>query len=78
MAFEVLVVDDADTGAAKAGTRTAAQIMEAAGLDPTGTPGGAIADIEVSGTYATDDDAIEAAINGILAILRDYGMLAEA
>jgi len=39
-------------------------------------PAGAIADVVVTGTYADDDDAIEAAINGILAVLRSNGMIA--
>jgi predicted deacylase len=38
----------------------------------------AIADITVTGTYATDDDAIEAAVNGILAVLRAHGMVASS
>ena len=38
----------------------------------------AIADIVVTGTYATDDDAIGGAVNGILAILRANGLLAAA
>lgn len=37
---------------------------------------GAISDVVVTGTYADDDDAIEAAINGILAVLRSNGMIA--
>lgn len=36
----------------------------------------AIADISVTGTYATDDDAIQAAVNGILAALREKGIIA--
>lgn len=42
------------------------------------TPGAHIADITVTGTYATDDDAIEAAINGILAVLIANGLMAAA
>jgi len=37
---------------------------------------GAISDLAVTGTYGTDDDAIEAAINGILAVLRSHGLIA--
>jgi len=35
----------------------------------------AIADIAVTGTYATDDTPIETAINSILAALRDAGVI---
>ena len=38
----------------------------------------AISDLTLTGTYGTDDDGIEAAINGILAILRANGMLASS
>lgn len=38
----------------------------------------AIADISVTGTYATDDDAIETAVNGILAALRGAGIIASS
>lgn len=37
----------------------------------------AVADISVSGTYATDDTPIETAINGILAALRAHGLIAD-
>lgn len=40
--------------------------------------GTALADITVTGTYGTDDDAIEAAINGILAVLRSHGLIASS
>lgn len=36
----------------------------------------AIADLALTGTYETDDDAIEAAVNGILAALRANGIIA--
>jgi len=35
----------------------------------------AIADVSVTGTYATDDTPIETAINSILAALRDAGII---
>lgn len=35
----------------------------------------AIADVSVTGTYATDDTPIETAINSILAALRDAGVI---
>lgn len=37
----------------------------------------AIADITVTGTYATDDTPIETAVNGILAALRAHGLIAD-
>lgn len=40
------------------------------------TPATAIADVTVTGTYADDDQDIEAAINGILAVLRSNGFIA--
>lgn len=38
--------------------------------------GAAIADVTVTGTYATDDDGIALAINSILAVLRANGLIA--
>jgi hypothetical protein len=38
----------------------------------------AIADISVTGTYATDDTPIETAVNGILAALREKGIIASS
>lgn len=38
----------------------------------------AISDISVTGTYGDDDDAIEAAVNGILACLREKGLIASS
>jgi len=35
-----------------------------------------IADITVTGTYGTDDDAIQTAINSIIAVLEAYGLTA--
>jgi len=37
----------------------------------------AVADISVTGTYATDDTPIETAVNGILAALRAHGLIAD-
>lgn len=37
----------------------------------------AVADISVTGTYATDDTPIETAVNGILAALRKHGLIAD-
>lgn len=39
-------------------------------------PATAITDVTVTGTYATDDDAIETAINSILAVLRANNLIA--
>lgn len=36
----------------------------------------AIEDIAVTGTYATDDTPIETAVNSILAVLREKGIIA--
>jgi hypothetical protein len=41
-------------------------------------PASAISDVTVTGTYATDDDAIETAINSILAALRTHGIVASS
>lgn len=38
----------------------------------------AIADISVTGTYATDDTPIETAVNSILAALRAHGLIADS
>lgn len=38
----------------------------------------AIADISVTGTYATDDTPIETAVNSILAALREKGIIASS
>lgn len=40
------------------------------------TPATAIPDLALTGTYGDDDDSIEAAVNGVLAILRANGFLA--
>ncbi len=45
-------------------------------VEVDGTQQSAIADISVTGTYATDDTPIETAINGILAALRNAGIIA--
>lgn len=43
-----------------------------------GTQASAIADVSVTGTYATDDTPIETAINSILAALRGVGIVASS
>lgn len=45
---------------------------------PNNDPEANVADVTVTGTYADDDDAIETAINGILAILVAKGLMAAA
>lgn len=47
-------------------------------IQADGTQAAALDDITVTGTYATDDDAIETAVNGILAALRGAGIIASA
>lgn len=47
-------------------------------LPSTETQAGAIADLTLTGTYSTDDDGIEAAVNGILAALRGVGIIASS
>jgi hypothetical protein len=41
-----------------------------------GTQAAALTDITVTGTYASDDTAIQTAVNGILAALRGVGIIA--
>jgi hypothetical protein len=38
----------------------------------------AIDDLDLSGTYSGDDADIQAAVNGILAVLRTYGLIADS
>jgi len=45
------------------------------GATPTDQPA-SIADISVTGTYADDDTPIETAVNSILAVLREKGIIA--
>ena len=59
--------------------RVVVQELEVNGVDVTPAAAAtAITDLALTGTYSTDDDGIEAAINGILAILRSNGMLASS
>jgi len=64
---EVVVASDGEINIESGGKITAA-----------GTQASAIDDITVTGTYADDDDNIEAAINGILAALRGVGIIASS
>ena len=62
-------------------TATAAEInlLASAGASvPSGTVQSSIADISVTGTYATDDTPIETAVNAIIAVLLEYGMIEAA
>lgn len=45
---------------------------------PAGTQAAQIADVTVTGTYADDDDAIETAINSIIAALEAFGITASS
>lgn len=47
-------------------------------ITEAGTQASAISDISVTGTYADDDDNIEAAVNAILAALRGVGIIASS
>lgn len=55
--------------------RDAADLVGLHGAAPS-DQAAAIADISVTGTYGTDDDAIELAVNSILAVLREKGLIA--
>ena len=45
------------------------------GVEADANAADAIADISVTGTYATDDTPLETAINAIIAALRDAGVI---
>jgi hypothetical protein len=45
---------------------------------PSGTVQSSIADLSVTGTYATDDTPIETAVNAIIAVLLEFGMIEAA
>lgn len=45
------------------------------GLLTSNDPAEAIADLSLTGTYSGDDADIETAVNGILAVLRDKGLI---
>ena len=50
--------------------------LEVDGVAVLGAQAAAIADVTVTGTYADDDDAIETAINAIIAALVGAGIVA--
>lgn len=52
------------------------QVIAGGKITDDGTQASAIADVATTGTYADDDDAIVAAINGIIAALEGVGILA--
>lgn len=45
------------------------------GTPASGDPKPPIANLTLTGTYTDDDDGIEAAVNGILAALREFGII---
>jgi hypothetical protein len=62
-------------------TATADELNALAGSGASvasGTQQASIADVAVTGTYATDDTPIETAINSIIAVLVEFGMIAAA
>lgn len=62
-------------------TATAAEINKLASSGaavPSGTVQSSIADLSVTGTYATDDTSIETAVNEIIAVLLEFGMIEAA
>lgn len=65
---DTLVVESGGTIDVKTGGSLLADGAQAAAID----------DVAVTGTYATDDDAIELAINSILTALRNAGIIASA
>lgn len=68
LATEKLIIDGVEVTASAAEINAVADVAQADAID----------DLSLTGTYATDDDAIEAAINDILAVLRARGMIAES
>lgn len=77
MSFKIMVVDDTNPVQAFEDTKTAAEIVTE--LDaPSGTTQASIADVTVTGVYGDDDDALETAINSIIAVLLEYGMIEPA
>lgn len=53
------------------------KLADTSGLPQVADQQAAVADISVTGTYATDDTPIETAVNGILAALRAHGLIAD-
>jgi len=58
-------------------TKEVSKLADASSNPQIGNRQAAVADISVSGTYATDDTPIETAVNGILAALRAHGLIAD-
>jgi hypothetical protein len=54
------------------------QLADASDKPLIGARQAAIADVSVTGTYATDDTPIETAINSIIAALVAHGLIEEA
>ncbi len=62
-------------------TATAAELNKIDGAGAavaSGTQQASIADLAVTGTYATDDTPIETAVNAIIAALVEFGIIAAA
>lgn len=58
-------------------TKTVSKLADSTDKPQIGERQAAVADITVTGTYATDDSAIETAVNGALAALRAHGLIAD-
>lgn len=69
-----------DQGGAKLtiGASGELDVVSGGAITDDGTQASAIADISVTGTYATDDTPIETAVNSILAALRGVGIIASS
>ncbi len=59
-------------------TKNDCQLADVNDKPMIGSQQAAIADITVTGTYATDDTPIETAVNSILAALRSHGLIADS
>lgn len=71
----VLVVRRNSDGVGEPGSIDAVALQESLQVVSNATAHAPIADVATTGVYADDDDALVAAINGILAILRTAGLL---
>lgn len=65
-----------DTLVVKAGGKIV--IEDGGSIGGADGPADAIADLDLGTTYSTDAPAVEAAVNGILAALRDAGIVKSA
>ena len=69
----ILVTRENSDGVGEPGGITQAALL--ADYVPNNDPAASIADVTVTGTYADDDDAIELAINSIIAVLLANGLI---